>query len=155
MGKGGAKDRVAEVGAAPRLRGPAASVGCGADVRLVVPQPQDEQGLREAVRHQRGIRLCGDGTLDGEAVGSCLGISKQSLKINSQKFGVASDPPSSYPSTPEETAKLCWAAHASNKTSSIRFLEELQSGGAAQLVREGCEDLYRLTRCFARAPLDC
>jgi hypothetical protein len=29
---------VAEVGAAPRLRGPAASVGCGADVRLVVPQ---------------------------------------------------------------------------------------------------------------------
>jgi transposase len=80
MGKGGAKDRVAEVGAAPRLRGPAASVGCGADVRLVVPQPQDEQGLREAVRHQRGIRLCGDGTLDGEAVGSCLGISKQSLR---------------------------------------------------------------------------
>src|SRR5215212_6913768 len=80
MGKGGAKDRVAEVGAAPRLRGPAASVGCGADVRLVVPQPQDEQGLREAVRHQRGIRLCGDGTLDGEAVGSCLGISRQFLE---------------------------------------------------------------------------
>jgi hypothetical protein len=56
-------------------------VGCGANVRLVVPQPQDEQGLREAVRHQRGIRLCGDGTLDGEAVGSCLGISKQSLEL--------------------------------------------------------------------------
>jgi len=54
-----------------------------------------------------------------------------------------------------ETAKLWWAAHASNKSSSIRFLEELQSGGAAQVVREGCEDLYRLTRCFVRAPLDC
>src|SRR5215212_10144356 len=80
MGKGGAKDRVAEVGAAPRLRGPAASVGCGADVRLVEPQPQDEQGLRDAVCHQRGVRLRGDGPLDGEAVGSCLGISKQSLE---------------------------------------------------------------------------
>ena len=44
MGQGGAKDRVAEVGAAPRLRGPAASVGFGADVRpVVVAQPQDEQ----------------------------------------------------------------------------------------------------------------
>jgi hypothetical protein len=32
MGKGGARDRVAEVGAAPRLRGPAPSVGRGADV---------------------------------------------------------------------------------------------------------------------------
>jgi hypothetical protein len=52
-----------------------------------------------------------------------------------------------------ETAKLWWAAHASNKSSSIRFLEELQSGGAAQVVREGCEDLYSLTRCFVSAPL--
>ena len=55
----------------------------------------------------------------------------------------------------EETAKLQWAARASNKSSSIRFFEELESGGAAQVVREGCEDLYRLTRCFVRAPLDC
>jgi hypothetical protein len=55
----------------------------------------------------------------------------------------------------EETAKLWWAAHASNKSSCIGFLEELESGGAAQVVREGCEDLYRLTRCFVRAPLDC
>jgi hypothetical protein len=46
MGKGGAKDRVAEVGAAPRLRGSAAPVGRRADVRLVVPQLQNEQGLR-------------------------------------------------------------------------------------------------------------
>jgi hypothetical protein len=33
---------VAEVGAAPRLRGSAAPVGRGADVCLVVPQPQNE-----------------------------------------------------------------------------------------------------------------
>ena len=54
-----------------------------------------------------------------------------------------------------ETAKLWWACRASNKSSCIGLLEELQSGGAAQVVREGCEDLYRLTRCFVRAPLDC
>ena len=37
MGKGGSKDRVAEVGAAPGLGGPAAPVvGCAADVRLAV-----------------------------------------------------------------------------------------------------------------------
>src|SRR5215217_1354964 len=41
MGKGGSKDRVAEVDAAPGLRGPAAPVGCGADVCLAMPQPQD------------------------------------------------------------------------------------------------------------------
>jgi len=54
-----------------------------------------------------------------------------------------------------ETAKLWWACRASNKSSCIRLLEELESGGAAQVLREGCEDLYRLTRCFVRAPLDC
>jgi hypothetical protein len=31
------------------------------------------------VRHQRGVYLCGDDALDGEAISSCLGISKQSL----------------------------------------------------------------------------
>ena len=65
---------MAEVDAAPRLRVPTTPVGRGANVRLVVPQPQNEQGLREAVRHQRGVRLRGDGALDSEAVSSYLRI---------------------------------------------------------------------------------
>ena len=37
---------------------------------MVEPEQEDEQGLREAVLHQRGVRLRSDGTFDGEAIGS-------------------------------------------------------------------------------------
>ncbi len=45
--------------------------GCGAYVRLVVPQPSDEDGLRAAVRDERSVHLCSDDSPYGEAVGPC------------------------------------------------------------------------------------
>jgi hypothetical protein len=35
----------------------------------LLPQPEGEQGLREAVRDRRSVSLCGYGASDGEAVG--------------------------------------------------------------------------------------
>jgi putative transposase len=40
---------------------------------------KDYEGLREAVRQRRGVRLRRDATADGEAVGPCLSFSKQFL----------------------------------------------------------------------------
>jgi hypothetical protein len=43
-------------------------------------EPQDEQGLREVVRHQRGVRLRGDGTFDAEALSSLMRLFGQFLE---------------------------------------------------------------------------
>jgi putative transposase len=71
--------RLAEVAPASRLRSLAPPLGGRKDLRLDLPQPSDEQGLREIVCHQRGIRLRSNDALDGKAASPCLGIFKQSL----------------------------------------------------------------------------
>ena len=52
------------------FHGPAEEVGGGEDVLVDRSEPPDEQGLREADgHHQRGVRLRGYESLDGEAIG--------------------------------------------------------------------------------------
>jgi hypothetical protein len=51
-------------------------MGGGADLLLALPEQEDEQGLREAVRQRRSVYVCRDDTADGEAFVPCLRISK-------------------------------------------------------------------------------
>src|SRR5215203_613463 len=55
-------------------------MGGGAHLRMDLPQPEDGQRLREAVRHRRGLHLRGYDADHGEAVSQCLGLSRQSLQ---------------------------------------------------------------------------
>src|SRR5215204_188713 len=55
-------------------------MGGGAHLRMDLPQPEDGQRLREAVRHRRGLHLRGYDADHGEAVSQCLGLSRQSLE---------------------------------------------------------------------------
>ena len=68
--KGWSRDRLAEAGAASRLRGVAeTTLGCGTHLLLAEPESAFEQGLREVVRHhERGVRLRCDDSDHGEAV---------------------------------------------------------------------------------------
>ncbi len=49
-------------------------------------QPEDGQRLREAMRHRGGLRLRGDDAAHGEAVGPCVGVSRQSLEAGLWPF---------------------------------------------------------------------
>src|SRR5215217_5354333 len=73
MGQGGQEDRLAEADAA-------SAVGGGAHLLLVRAEQEDEQGLREALRERGGVRLRGNDTAHGEAIGTWLRISKQFLR---------------------------------------------------------------------------
>src|SRR4051812_35578293 len=88
MGQGGPKDRLAKSDAAARIRGSAPQVGGREDLLMAGPEQEDEQGLRATVRQCRGVHLRGDDTADGEAIGTCLRLSKQFRKGNSPKFGL-------------------------------------------------------------------
>src|SRR5215217_931632 len=90
MGQGGQEDRLAEADAAAGVRGSASAVGGGAHLLLVRAEQEDEQGLREALRERGGVRLRGNDTAHGEAIGTWLRISKQFRKGNSRKFAVTS-----------------------------------------------------------------
>jgi hypothetical protein len=79
VGQGGKGGGLAEVDAAQRLPGPSAEVGGGADLRMDLPQPEDGEGLRKVVRYWGGLCLRGDDADHGEAVGPCVGVSRQSL----------------------------------------------------------------------------
>ena len=61
MVQGGLADRLAEAAPTSRFGNFAEALGGREDIRVVEPQPADEQGLREAVCHQRGVRLRSDG----------------------------------------------------------------------------------------------
>ena len=76
---------MAEADATTRLHGIAEALGCGAHLLLAGPEQEDEQGLREVMRNKRSFRLCGDDTSDGEAIGPCIGFSKQFLSGNPVK----------------------------------------------------------------------
>ena len=81
MGQGaGQEARLAEAHAAQGFPGPASSVGGGTHLRLDLPQPEDGQRLREAVRNRRSLRLRGDDAADGKTFGPCVGVSRQSLE---------------------------------------------------------------------------
>jgi hypothetical protein len=80
VGQGGRDDRLAEADAAARVSGVAQEVGGGAYLLLAGPKPTNEQGLQKAVRERGGVRLRGDDTADGEAVGPCLKLSRQFLE---------------------------------------------------------------------------
>src|SRR5215211_8040168 len=49
-------------------------------LRVDLPQPEDGQRLREAMRHRGGFRLRGDDAAYGETVGPCVRVSRQSLE---------------------------------------------------------------------------
>ncbi len=61
------------------FHGPAEEVGGGENVLMDRPEPPDEQGLREADGHQRGVRLRGYESLDGEAIGSFVRLFRRFL----------------------------------------------------------------------------
>jgi hypothetical protein len=52
VGQGGQKDGLAEADAAEGFPGPAEEVGCGAHLRMDLPQSEDDKRLREVVRHR-------------------------------------------------------------------------------------------------------
>src|SRR4028119_1633047 len=52
-------------------------MGGGEDFLVVGPEPQDEQGLREAVRQRGSVRLRGHDPPDGEEAGSWRRICEQ------------------------------------------------------------------------------
>ena len=79
MGQGGQEGELAEAHAAARVGGFASSMGGGADLFVVGPEQEEEQGLREAVRQRGSVRLHGHDSADGEEVGPWLRISKQFL----------------------------------------------------------------------------
>src|SRR5215218_10934900 len=80
MGQGGQGGGLAEIDAAERFPGAAEEMGCGAHLRVDLSQPEDEQGLREAVRNRGSVRLRCDDQADGKAIGPCVGVSRQSLE---------------------------------------------------------------------------
>ncbi len=51
----------------------------------LVPEQEDERGLREALRQRRSVRVRGDDPADGQEVGSWVRVSKQFQKGGSQK----------------------------------------------------------------------
>src|SRR5829696_9437260 len=56
-----------------------------------LPQQEDGQRLREIVRNRGGLCLRGDDAADGEAIGPCVRLSRQSLEgvfseVRSQKW---------------------------------------------------------------------
>ena len=66
----------------------APQVGRRAHLLVTFPEPQDEQGLREVVRHWGGVHLRGgDESFDGEALGSLMGLFRQFRILHSPKFG--------------------------------------------------------------------
>ena len=88
VGQRGCHCRLREIVTSARIHRSAAPLGGGAHVCLAFAQPAHEQGLREAVRDERGVRLRGDDSADGEAVGPCLGLFGQSHMRRSRKFAL-------------------------------------------------------------------
>jgi hypothetical protein len=79
VGQGGREGRLAEANASAGFRRLAAPVGRGEDVFLVGTEQEDEQGLRAATCHERGVHLRGHDPCDGEEVGPCLVVFGQFL----------------------------------------------------------------------------
>jgi transposase len=80
MGKGRHRGGLAEVDAGEGFSGLAEKVGGGAYHCVDLPQQEDGQRLREIVRNRGGLCLRGDDAADGEAIGPCVGVSRQSLE---------------------------------------------------------------------------
>ena len=79
--KEGEKVDWAKAHAAERLSGVTPQMGSGEDLLLALSEQDDEQGLREVVRHRRSVHLCGDGKADGKAAGSCLEFSDSFRRV--------------------------------------------------------------------------
>jgi hypothetical protein len=79
VGQRGPEGRLVEAHAAERLSSVTQEVGGRANLLLVGPEQEDEQGLREAMRQCRSIRLRSHDSADGEAFGMYLRISRQFL----------------------------------------------------------------------------
>src|SRR5215212_3193814 len=71
IGQGRQDSRLAEGSATAGISASPTPLGGGTHVRLAVPQPAHEQGLREAVLDRRGVCLRGDDPPNGEAVDPC------------------------------------------------------------------------------------
>jgi hypothetical protein len=80
VGQGGSSHRPIEALRAAEVRRSASAVGGGANLLLVGTEPPYEQGLRAPGCHERGVRLCGDESLDGEAFGSLMRLFRQFRK---------------------------------------------------------------------------
>ena len=48
------------------------ALGSRAHLLVAFSEPQDEQGLREVVRHWGGVHLCSNESFDGEALSSLM-----------------------------------------------------------------------------------
>ena len=56
-------------------------MGGGADDFVDMSEPEDEQGLRKAVRDGRGVHVRGDDAPYGEAVGPLVRLFRQFLRL--------------------------------------------------------------------------
>jgi hypothetical protein len=82
MGKGvqqrGNRHRFGEAVAGERPEAlPAEEMDSGADLFMVGPEQEDEQGLRKAAGERRGFHLRGDEPPHGEAFGSLMRLFRQ------------------------------------------------------------------------------
>ena len=71
---------MAEAALAAGLWGIAETLGSRAHLLVAGSERQDEQGLREVVRHWGGVHLCSDESFDGEALGSLISLFRQFLQ---------------------------------------------------------------------------
>src|SRR5215207_950597 len=69
MDQGRCGSGLAEAHATPGISGLATPLGSGTLFRLDLPQQEDEQGLREAVRNRRSVRVRSHHPPYGKAVG--------------------------------------------------------------------------------------
>ena len=76
----GAGARRPRTPAASGLHGFGEEVGGGEDVRVAGAEQEDEQGLRKAAGDRRGVRLRGDESLDGQAVGPLVSLFRRFLR---------------------------------------------------------------------------
>jgi hypothetical protein len=60
--------------------GPAEAMGGGEDVLVARAEPQAEQGLREADRNERSVRLGGYDAPDGETIGPLMRLFRRFLR---------------------------------------------------------------------------
>ena len=77
VGQRGSSDRPREALGAAEIWRSASAVGGGAYLLLVGTEPPYEQGLRTVSRDERGVRLRGDESLDGEAFSSHMRLFRQ------------------------------------------------------------------------------
>src|SRR3954468_21955148 len=98
---------------------------------MVEPEPKDEQRLRAASRHERGVHLRSDESLDAQAFGSLMRLFGRSQKGSSANFALTAF--SEVSTGRREVAPwLCW------KGPTRRVSKADQKGGRPKLCTLRC-----------------